>query len=211
MNDKKVKIGIMGGTFNPPHLGHLISAEASLKQLSLDKVIFIPTGRISYKVISENVSAFDRYNMVKLIIKDNPLFEISDIETKKNDFSYTFETLKSLKKIYKDAELYFLVGGDSLDYMDKWKMPEEIFSMCTVAVFSRDGFSIEAIEKKIKSLEDRFNAKILIIKRPDIDISSTDLRRKIREGDNVKQEVTEDVLKYIVQNNLYLGDNNDGD
>ena len=118
------KYGIFGGTFNPIHFGHLMICEYLKEELGLDKVIFIPTGNPPHK--SLDVSAIDRYNMVKLAISSNPDFEISDIETNRVNLSYTVDTIIELKKIYENQKLFFLIGLDTLFQLKTWRKIEEL-------------------------------------------------------------------------------------
>lgn len=209
MNNITKKIGIMGGTFNPPHLGHLISAEFVKDKLKLDKIVFVPTGNISYKSGEELVPKADRFEMTRIAVSNNPDFEISDIEILTEGYSYTFETLEKLKKKYTDAELYFIVGADSLDYMDKWREPQLIFKRCIVAAVSRVGFSSEKSILKAEELEKSFGGKIVFLDMPEVKISSTEIRKMIKENRSVRQLVPCGVIEYINKKNLYKnGDSN---
>lgn len=195
----------MGGTFDPPHMGHLFLAEYIADEFGLHKVMFIPTGKILYKTAA-STSARDRYEMTKLAIEGNPRFDISDIETNSQKASYSADTLTLLKHMIDDASFYFFVGADSLDYMDKWKTPEKIFSLCTVVAVGRKGFTSEKCMDKIAELEDKFNAKIEFIQMPDIEISSSSIRERIRDGKSVRYMLPDCVREYITKNKLYIGD-----
>lgn len=204
MTDKKKKIGIMGGNFNPPHLAHLAVAEYAAQELGLDKVVFLPTGKISYKDSGENASAKDRFEMTRLAILQNPIFDISDIESVSEEYGYTCFTLERLKEIYKDAELYFIVGADSLDYMDRWKHPQRIFELSAIAVVDRQGFGSERCLNKAEELKAEFGADIHFVKMPRIDISSSLVRKRIAGGQPVEDMLPDLVSDYIRENNLYL-------
>ncbi len=204
MTDSKRKIGIMGGNFNPPHLAHLTAAECAARELGLDKVIFLPTGKISYKDSHENASAKDRLEMTRLAISQNPMFDISDIESVSEEYSYTCFTLEKLKDLYKDVELYFIVGADSLDYMDRWKHPQMIFELSSVAVVDRLGFGAEKCLKKAEELKAKFGADIHFVEMPRVDISSSVIRERIASGQPVGDMLTDTVLDYIREKNLYL-------
>lgn len=194
----------MGGTFDPPHLGHLISAEVAASTLGLSKVIFIPTGQISYKTRDKSADPSQRLEMTMLSVEGNDLFEISDIEVSSNEMTYTYKTLKCLKEIYGDSHLYFIVGADSLDYMDKWMNPEKIFELCSVAVVGRNGFTKEESRTKAEFLKTKFDADITFVDMPEVDISSSDIKRRIENGDSVRYMVTEAVFEYINANLLYI-------
>ncbi len=202
----KKKIGIMGGTFDPPHFGHFAIAQTALESLGLHKVLFIPTGKIVYKDTVGEADGRHRFNMLKSVIDSNPDFELSDTELRRGGTSYTADTLMRLKEgDYKDAELYFLVGADSLDYMDKWYRPEAIFGLCTVAAAQRRGFSSAEINKKIKYLTERFGAEITRLSMPMIDVSSTMLRDMIGKGRSIRYLTDDSVIDYIKKHNLYGG------
>ena len=193
----------MGGTFDPPHLGHLISAQFVADELNLDEVIFLPTGNFSYKDSRESAEARHRYDMVELAIADNPKFSISDIEVKEKEYSYTCFTLEKIRKLYDNSHIYFIIGADSLDYIDRWKNPQHIFEQCTIVAVSRKGFSQEDLNEKREELLKKFEADIIILEMPCIDISSTDIRKRIRENKSVSYLVDSSVAKYIEDNNLY--------
>ena len=199
------KVGIMGGTFDPPHIGHIAMAEFVRKSLELSEVWFIPTGKISYKSTKETASALDRFNMVRLAVEGNDKFYVNDTEVFRDSFSYTFETLEELKEKHPSIEFTFVVGADSLDYMEKWKEPQRIFNSCKIAVVNRPGISNDKIEVKKKMLEDAFGGEIEVINMPPVDISSTQIRKMIREGKSVIQFVPEKVIEYIKHNNIYKG------
>lgn len=200
------KIGIMGGTFDPPHFGHFVIAQAGLEQLGLDKVIFIPNGKIAYKDTSDEAKSRHRYNMLRSVIESNPDFEISDMEINRGEITYTSDTLTLLKDGgYKNDELYFLVGADSLDYMDKWHCPDIVFSLCTVAVAERPGFDSRGTDAKIRELTENFGAKIEKISIPLIGISSTMLRQRIRDGGSIRYMTDDSVIEYIKRHKLYGG------
>lgn len=202
----------MGGTFDPPHLGHLISAENVMKELCLDKVIFVPTGNIYYKNVEETADSSHRYEMVRLSLIGRPAFEISDIEVKKDGYSYTCDTLEKLKAVYPDSDLYFIVGADSLDYMEKWKNPEKVFSLAKIVAVGRKGFSQENNREKAEELKKLYKGDIILLETENIDISSTEIRKAAREGTSFKDKVYKEVYEYILKNNLYKnGDTNDGD
>ncbi len=211
MNNMLKKIGIMGGTFDPPHLGHLISAENVRIGLNLDKIIFIPTGNIYYKDTKETADVKDRLKMVELAVMDKPFFEVSDIEVRTKGYSYTFETLEKLNALYPDSEFYFIVGADSLDYMEKWKKPEKIFALSKIVAVGREGFSKKENEDKKKKLKALYNADIILFNMENVNVSSTEIRNAVKNGIDFKEKVEEAVYYYIIDNNLYKnGDTNDG-
>lgn len=199
------KYGIFGGSFNPIHYGHLMICEYIKEEMGLDKVIFIPTGNPPHKEIG--VSAEDRYEMVKLAILPNPDFEISDIETTRVKLSYTVDTIRELKKIYKEEKLYFLIGLDSLFQLKTWKKIDDLSQEIEFVVALRPGYiDKEEINNEIDFLRDNFGTKINLIKTPLYEISSTDLRDRIHEGKSLRYLIPKKVLDYIEESGFYKGD-----
>lgn len=198
------KIGIMGGTFDPPHLGHLLSAEYTAAELELERVIFIPTGLKAYKSADNAASAADRYAMTAAATAANEKFDISDIEIRNTGINYTGDTLEKLHGIYPGTHFYFIVGADSLDYMDEWHEPEKLFRLCTVAAVGRPGFDKTRIFDKVESLKRRFNADIRYIEMPQIDISSSEIKNRIKAGKSVRYMVPGCVEEYIKRERLYF-------
>lgn len=193
----------MGGTFDPPHIGHLAMAEAVYEKLNLEKVWFIPTGKIQYKDSSETASPQERLVMTELAVRGNPKFTVEPIEAESGRNSYTSETLEKLTLLHPDCAFTFIVGADSLDYMERWREPEKIFRLCTVAAVNRIGYSMEKIGKKIHDLEQRFDAKIHIVSMPLIAVSSTEIRERFRNGGSVRYLVRDEVLNYMNENQIY--------
>lgn len=199
------KYGIFGGSFNPIHYGHLMICEYIKEEMGLDKVIFIPTGNPPHKDLG--VSAEDRYEMVRLAISPNPDFEISDIETTRVNLSYTVDTIRELKKIYKEEKLYFLIGLDSLFQLKTWKKIGDLSKEIEFVVALRPGYiDKEEINNEIDFLRENFGTRINLIKTPLYEISSTDLRDRIHEGKSLRYLIPKKVLDYIEESGFYKGD-----
>ena len=199
------KYGIFGGSFNPIHYGHLMICEYIKEEMGLDKVIFIPTGNPPHKDLG--VSAEDRYEMVRLAISPNPDFEISDIETTRVNLSYTVDTIRELKKIYKEEKLYFLIGLDSLFQLKTWKKIGDLSQEIEFVVALRPGYiDKEEINNEIDFLRESFGTRINLIKTPLYEISSTDLRDRIHEGKSLRYLIPKKVLDYIEESGFYKGD-----
>ncbi|MBS6535012.1 nicotinate-nucleotide adenylyltransferase [Peptoniphilus harei] len=199
------KYGIFGGSFDPIHYGHLMICEYIKEEMGLDKVIFIPTGNPPHKDLG--VSAEDRYEMVRLAISPNPDFEISDIETTRVNLSYTVDTIRELKKIYKEEKLYFLIGLDSLFQLKTWKKIGDLSQEIEFVVALRPGYiDKEEINNEIDFLRENFGTKINLIKTPLYEISSTDLRDRIHEGKSLRYLIPKKVLDYIEESGFYKGD-----
>ncbi|MDU3457243.1 nicotinate-nucleotide adenylyltransferase [Peptoniphilus harei] len=199
------KYGIFGGSFNPIHYGHLMICEYIKEEMGLDKVIFIPTGNPPHKDLE--LSAEDRYEMVRLAISPNPDFEISDIETTRVEKSYTVDTIRELKKIYKEEKLYFLIGLDSLFQLKTWMKIGDLSQEIEFVVALRPGYlDREEVNKEIDFLRENFGTKINLIKTPLYEISSTDLRDRIREGKSLRYLIPKKVLDYIEESGFYKVD-----
>ena len=197
------KLGILGGTFNPIHMGHIELAECAYKSTLLDEVLFIPTG-ISYQKSTKNVLDSNiRLEMVHLAIENVSYFSCSDIETKRSGFTYTYETLLTLKSLYNGYELFFIVGMDCLFSIESWLHPEIIFSNCTLIVANRDHISNSLILEKKKELEDIYKAKIILLDYNILPVSSTQIRDMIYNNIAVEPYVPKSVLAYIKSHNLY--------
>lgn len=197
------RIGILGGTFNPIHYGHLFMAEYAREACSLDKVLFIPTGVSYMKKAADILPGEERMRMLELSIESNPYFEVSDIELKRKGNTYTFETLESLKSQYPASELFFIVGADCLFTIENWYKPERIFANCTLLAAGRNHAAREALEEKKKQLEKKFQAHIILLDFPTMDISSTTIRENMYSGKSIRYMVQEKVYDYIYRNGFY--------
>lgn len=194
------RVGIMGGTFNPIHNGHIVLAQKALEQVPLDKVLFMPSGN-SY--MKKNVlEAQKRADMVALAVRDYPRFELSMVEVQKSGNTYTCETLKLLTASNPDTRYYFIMGADSLFQIGQWKNPEQIFQMAVLVCAVRDDYDLDAIHRKGASLADS-GAEIIYLNTPRLDISSTDIRAMVKSGRPVSHLVPRDVANYIEQEHLY--------
>ena len=195
------KIGIMGGTFDPIHFGHLRAAEEAREALSLDEVIFIPAGNPPHKEGSL-ASAEDRYRMTVLATQKCPYFSVSRLETEKTGKCYTHETLKALKSQpeYSEAEMYFIVGFDSVLDIMSWKEPEELVKLCRLAAVSRSGYPRE----KLANLPKNLGEAVIPIEMPMLVISSTELRRRLTDGRSIRYLVPDEVAQYIKEKGLYV-------
>ncbi len=198
-----MRIGILGGTFNPPHTGHLIVAREAMEKAQLDKIVFIPCGNPPHKEISDIPDGKHRIEMVKLAIEGHAGFEISDIEVVDRGKSYTAKTLEKLKELYPDDRLCFIVGADSLCQMEEWFCPEEIFRQAEIVVAGRGGVENDDLEKAIKDYKVKYNADITKVDMNVIDMSSSDIRRRIKCDQSIKDMVSDKVIDYIYKSGVY--------
>ena len=195
------KIGIIGGTFNPIHLAHLYIAYEAKCQLNLDKVIFMPAGSPPHKKNEDILEAPLRYKMVLEAIKKYEDFEISNYEIEKEGFSYTYETLENFKS--KDNILYFITGADCLINIEKWKNPDRIFKASKLVVFNRPGYYKESLKLQKNEIEKKYNTSINFLDIMDLEISSTMIRDRIKDGKKIDFFIPKEVLDFIRKNNIY--------
>ncbi|MDI6808473.1 MAG: nicotinate-nucleotide adenylyltransferase [Candidatus Eisenbacteria bacterium] len=192
-----MKIGLMGGTFDPIHFGHLFIAEEARTKLGLSKVIFVPSGRPPHKERNYLSPAKDRIEMTSLAIRGNPFFELSDIEVKSDEISFTVRTIVSFRNVVgKEAALYLIMGSDSLAELGTWKDPEKILDECTVVAVRRPGC-------KTPEPEELRRQKVSVIDSQGVEISSTEIRRRIGRGESVRYLMPDAVLSYIASHGLY--------
>lgn len=209
---KKKKIGIMGGTFNPIHNGHLVLAQTAYEQFDLDQILFMPTKNPYYKKLNQSATLENRTSMVKLAIEDNPAFVFSDLELLREGNTYTVETLRILTEENPNAEYYFIMGADSLYQFETWKEPEEILSLATILVAARDDVSTHAIEGQIEYLENKYDdANIKCLFTPNLEISSNNLRKRCREGRSIRYLLPKEVEAYILEQGLYCNSKTSGE
>lgn len=192
-----MRTGIFGGSFDPPHKGHIEIALAAKNELKLDRIIMVPTGQAPHKPdISADVK--DRVNMCRSLCEEYG-FELSLYEAEKEGTCYTADLLAHFKEICPDDELFLIVGGDSLDYMDKWHEPERIFPLCRVAVARRSGSS----DEKADYLREKFGAEIDFLNCKYFDVSSTEIREAVLRGEELIKYLAPKTIEYIEKNNLY--------
>lgn len=200
------RYGMMGGTFNPIHLAHLYIAYEAKEVLNLDKVIFMVAGNPPHKKNTTIIDCKYRYNMVKKAIESYDDFVISDYEIKKNGYSYTYETLKYLKGNEGKIEIFFIAGADSLMDIEKWKNTDLVLKNCTFVAFNRGEYSKDILECQKRKLEEKYDANIVLLDIANIDISSSMIRKRIKEGKKVDFFLPKEVNEYIKYNNLYKGE-----
>ncbi len=198
------KIGIMGGTFNPIHKGHIELALAAYKQFSLDKVLVMISPNPPHKAGNDILDINDRVNMVKIATKEYPTeLEFSDFELKREGYIYTAETLTLLKDENPDTEYYFIMGGDSIGNIEKWYHPEIIFDKACIIAAGRNEMRDSQMEEYIEYLKNKYNANISLLVMDDIPISSSMIRERIKSQESINDLVPNCVEKYIQEYCLY--------
>ncbi|MCD8396833.1 MAG: nicotinate-nucleotide adenylyltransferase [Lachnospiraceae bacterium] len=206
MEANRQRKGIMGGTFDPIHNGHLTLAESACRQLSLDTIIFLPSGNPPHKQHREDgASDEQRLAMVQLAIRDYPQFSLDEEEMRRGGLTYTKDTLLRMKAREPETEFYFIIGGDSLMAFDTWYHPDIICENCVLVATGRNDLALDTIQKKMDELKETLGADILLLDLPEMRISSTDLRKRFREHQSVQGLVPDKVVEYIEKNGIYGG------
>lgn len=197
-----VRIGLLGGTFDPPHVGHLQIAEEARRKLCLDRIVFIPAGLPWVKASMKVSPARHRLEMIKLATADKPYFSVNDLEVRRPGPSYTWETLGELKAHYPGDELYFILGWDNLSSLPSWHHPDRIVKAASLVAVPRVGSprpDLQTLDSRVPGLESR----TIILNEPEIDVSATAIRERVRLGEPIGHLVTERVAEYIRRHNLY--------
>lgn len=198
------KIAIFGGTFDPIHLGHLLIAQQAYNSFSLSEVIFMPAGIPPHKSNLQITPPEFRLEMVKRAISDNPVFSYSDYELNKSGHSYTAETLRHYQELAIADKIYFIIGADSLLEIFTWHEPEYLLNNGFFIVARRPGYNLKGVLQRKEYWP--YRDHIFIMDCIEIDISSTEIRKMVREGKSVKYQTRDEVIKYISEKGLYRGD-----
>jgi nicotinate-nucleotide adenylyltransferase len=196
-----LRVGIFGGAFNPPHVGHLVCAQEALVQLELEKVVFMPMGEAPHRELEDDPGAAARLEMVELAVRDDDRFETSRMEVDRTGPSYTADTLRELHDKASDDELFVILGGDQAAALPKWREPEVVLSLATVAVVERINWSRNAIGIKLGRMPGAERVRYLDM--PIIQVSSSAVRRRVASGRPIRYLVPGEVERYIEANGLY--------
>jgi len=195
------RVGILGGTFNPPHIAHLVCAQEAYLQLDLDEVMLIPARIPPHKPVDDEPGAEHRLELCRAAIEGDDRFTVSDLEITRDGPSYTVDTLRTLTRKAPDSELFMIVGGDVAAGLPSWHEPEQVLSLATPAVAKRRGTARARVDQALQSLPG--GERAVFFRMPRIAISSTLVRRRVRHGEPVKYFVPDAVAKYIERNRLY--------
>jgi nicotinate-nucleotide adenylyltransferase len=195
-----LRLGILGGAFNPPHIGHLVCAQEAVLQLELDRLLFVPMGQAPHREIEQDPGSEARVEMCKLAVDDDP-FEVSRVEVDREGPSYTAETLRALHDEGGEGELFLVLGGDQAAALPKWHEPEEVLRLATVAVVPRSGFHREATAVRIASVKGA--AGVRFFDMPRIDVSSSLVRHRVADGKPIRHLVPDRVIGYVEEHGLY--------
>jgi nicotinate-nucleotide adenylyltransferase len=194
-------IGILGGTFNPPHMGHLVMAQEALDQLDLDRVVLMPVAVPPHKEAREDPGAAARLELCRLAVAGDERFEVSSLEVDRGGASFTVDTLRELHDVEPEHDLTFIVGGDMAQSLPAWREPEAILALARLAVAEREGVRREDIARRLESLHD--GSRVVFFDMPRIDISSSSIRRRVAEGRPVRYLVPDAVAEAIAEHGLY--------
>lgn len=199
-----MKVGIMGGTFDPVHIGHLLLGEFAYEEFNLDEIWFIPNGNPPHKKTEHTEEALHhRIAMLKLAVNEMPYFRISLCEAGTEEHSYTYSTMQEFNRRYPDKEFYFILGADSLFAIEEWKNFRDIFPTCTILASMRDDRDAKSMQLQINYLKERYKARIELLRAPLVDISSTAIRKRAARRLSVRFMVPDSVAEYIVEHQLY--------
>ncbi|MEG1847296.1 MAG: nicotinate-nucleotide adenylyltransferase [Lachnospiraceae bacterium] len=198
------RVGILGGTFDPIHIGHLLLAESARDYFNLDEVLFIPSG---HSYMKENVSEKQfRASVTAKAIENNPCFTLSRFEFNKSGNSYSYETVSALATQNPMTEYYFIIGGDTIFALEEWQHPELLFANCIIVAGIRKGYSLQEIQSKIASLQKKYSADIRLFTTARVDVSSTDIRDRINLGQSIQYMVPDIIKDDILKHYNHIGD-----
>ena len=198
-------LGVIGGTFDPVHHGHLIAAEYARYELGMNRVMFVPAGHPPHKQ-AEGISCWEhRYRMMELAIQENEYFEISPMENLRMGYSYTVDTIEYLKQTHPDSSVYFIMGADSLLTIDTWKDYRRLTQLCRFVVVTRPGYLIQRTHPALVELPEAWWKTMCQVEIPAVDISSTNIRERVAAGKPIRYLLPMAVEQYIQDHNLYRG------
>ncbi|MDD4775184.1 MAG: nicotinate-nucleotide adenylyltransferase [Syntrophomonas sp.] len=209
MNMVKKKIGIIGGTFNPIHYGHLIAAEFAREAFALDRIIFVPSARPPHKNLGEILDSRHRLAMVELAIRDNPAFCASSLEIDRQGMSYSVETVAAIQQMHREAGLFFILGIDAFMLMNTWKDPDRLAEMCSLIVVTRPGYEMNPEDECFAGIPLLMWQKLEVISIPGFEISSSAIRIRAAGRKTIKYLLPPEVEDYINSNRLYWSTSDD--
>lgn len=204
MSDRKRRLGVMGGTFDPIHYGHLVTAAEAAQEFGLEQVVFVPAGQPPHKRPEMVTDSGHRYMMTVLATVANEVFTVSRVDVDRPGPSYTVDTLAELQRRYgPDTELYFITGADAMSQILQWKDGVSLFEMCQFIAATRPGYGLMALKKVLGPVAKQFQDRIHPLQVPALAISSSDIRHRIRQGRPARYLLPDSVWHYIMKNGLY--------
>ncbi len=196
-------LGIIGGTFDPIHNGHLLAAEWACEVFQLDEMIFVPAARPPHKDLDAVLDSQHRYRMVELAVEDNPAFSVSALELERAGYSYTVDTVAHYLQIYPGVDIYFIIGVDALQLIHTWKDLNRLLELCKFIVVTRPGYQLDKNDPCFQSVPALIWDKSTLLAIPALEISSSEIRRRVAEGRSIRYLLPPLVEVYIRDNNLY--------
>jgi nicotinate-nucleotide adenylyltransferase len=196
-----LRVGILGGVFNPPHIGHLICAQEALLQLELETVLFMPVGQAPHRGVEEDPGAEVRVEMCERAVAGDERLEVSRLEVEREGPSYTVDTLRQWRERSPDDEIFWLMGGDQAASLPSWREPEEVLSLATIAVVERTGWHREEVVIRLARLKG--GARVVFFDMPRIDVSSSMVRRRVARGKPIRYLVPDAVAELVAERGLY--------
>lgn len=200
------KIGILGGTFDPFHKGHLMLARTAYEQFSLDEVWILPNGNPPHKKELQQTDFSIRCEMIRLAIKEAPYMKLCKVEEREDRYHYTYQTLEYFHKKYPETKFYFIIGADSLRDFPTWREPGRILELCTLLAACRDEEDISVMEGRVNELLQMYPGEILLMNSPKVDAASKEIRKMVSEGKEISGYVGDEEAKYIAKLHLYEKD-----
>ena len=198
--DRPYRLGLMGGTFDPIHYGHLVTAETARTHFFLDEVVFVPSGRPPHKLGGNTSGGEDRLMMTQMAVVDNPGFNVSDMELRRQGLSYSIDTVREFLRLYGPAtQLFFITGADAILQIASWHEADRLLQLCTFIAATRPGFDLRELDR----LPQEWRRHIRLFEIPALAISSTDIRRRVAAGETIKYLLPEQVEHYISRRGLY--------
>ena len=207
-----MKIGIMGGTFDPIHNGHLMLGRYARDLFDLDEIWFMPNGTPPHKASDSIESQTNhRVEMVRRAIANEKDFVLQLYEVENKEVNYSYLTMEHFKEIYREHEFYFIIGADSLFNIEKWKCPERLLKTCVVLAAYRDGKNKAEMDEQIAYLNQKYGADIRLLNTPNVDIASSDIRKELKTHEDIADEIPPCVYDYILVNHLYEEEKHESD
>ena len=197
-------IGILGGSFDPFHRGHLSIALAAASEDNFKEVVLMPAKVSPFKVGREMASDHDRLSMLKLVAEEYEKISVSTYEIENTEVSYTFDTLTALQQAYPDDDLWFIVGSDSLLSLEEWHKGKELLSHFSFLLATRPGYDLYETDQKMQEYVERYGTRIQVLSNTHFDISSTEIKRTLRQGGSIHDMVPDAIERYIYEHGLYL-------
>jgi nicotinate-nucleotide adenylyltransferase len=203
------KLGILGGTFDPIHFGHLLAAEWAGEAFGLDELVFIPAARPPHKDPAGVIDGHHRYRMVELAIEDNPAFSVSSLELERSGYSYTIDTVRHYLQSDPQLDIRFILGVDALQLIYSWKDVTQLLKLCRFIVVTRPGYQLDRSDPVFETVPAEIWDRVELLSIPGVEISSSEIRCRVAAGQSIRYLLPSPVADYIDKNHLYRNETND--